>query len=281
VNLFEQIAVGWQSLIRVIAAMRHAALWTPFAALALCELLVLLALVGFAHPLLSWFMAPLLRQAAGESALRYPDLFRSLPGLYAEADVFIGALVGAIVVGAATLMFADYFRGLKPSVSAGLSGAWRRSFALILASLPFNLVVFGLSHWSESWMATRGSGRLVQAIVYFLILGVSIVLQSLFFYVTSLIVLERKSVLGALAGLPDTWRRGFWSATFVGILLLTPLLPLHYLSDRADVIVDRGIPELTAWLVVAQGIVGLALWFMLAGSATLVYLSLVRREEEA
>ena len=44
-------------------------------------------------------------------------------------------------------------------------------------------------------------------------------------------------------------------------------------------IVDRGIPELTGWVVVVQGLIGLALWFLLTGSSTLVYLSLVRRED--
>lgn len=280
-NLFEQIAVAWQSLIRVFGAMRRGRLWTPFALLAACEMLVLSALVWFAHPLLSWFMAPLLRRVAGEATLRYPSLFRELPNLYAQADVFIGAFVGAVVVGAATVMFADYFHGLKPSASTGFGEAARRSLALILVNLPFNVLVFALSHWSERVMADRGSGFLVQGAVYFVILGASVVLQSLFFYVSALVVLERKSVFSALAGLPETWARGFWAAFFLGVLLVAPLLPIHYLSEQAGVIVDRGLPELTGWLVVVQCVVGLALWFLLAGSATLIYLSLVRREEEA
>ncbi len=278
-NLFEQIAVAWQSLIRVFAAMRRGRLWAPFALLAASEALVVLALVWFAHPLLSWFMVPLLRQVSGETTLRYPNLFRVLPGLYAQADVFIGAVVGAIVVGAATVMFADFFHGTKPSASAGFGEAWRRSLALILANLPFNLLVFGLGHWSQDFLTSRSSGQLVQGIVYFLILGISVVLQSLFFYVSALVVLERRSVLSALAGLPETWARGFWAATFIGGLLITPLLPIHYISDRAGVIVDRGVPELTGWVVAVQGLIGLALWFLLTGSATLVYLSLVRRED--
>lgn len=278
-NLFEQIAVAWQSLIRVLAAMRRGRLWAPFALLAASEALVVLALVWFAHPLLSWFMVPLLRQASGEATLRYPNLFRVLPGLYAQADVFIGALVGAIVVGAGTVMFADYFHGTKPSASAGLGEAWRRAFALILANLPFNLLVFGLGRWSEDFLTSRSSGQLVQGIVYFLILGASVVLQSLFFYVSALVVLERRSVLSAFSGLPETWRRGFWAATFIGALLVAPLLPIHYISDRAGVIVDRGVPELTGWVVAVQGLIGLMLWFLLTGSATLVYLSLVRRED--
>jgi branched-subunit amino acid transport protein AzlD len=65
------------------------------------------------------------------------------------------------------------------------------------------------------------------------------------------------------------------------VLLVAPLLPVHYLSDQAGLIVDRGVPELTGWLVAVQVVLGLALWFLLAGTATLVYLSLVRREEEA
>jgi len=281
VNLFEQIAVAWQSLIRVLAAMRRGKLWVPFVLLAAAETVAVLALVWFAHPALSWFMAPLLRRVAGDSTLRYPNLYRVLPDLYAQADVFIGAFVGAVVVGAATVMFADYFHGREPSASTGLGEAWRRSLALILANLPFNLLVFALSHGSQAWLSTRGSGRLVQGIAFFLILGTSIVLQSLFFYVSALVVLERQSALSAMRALPETWARGFWAASFIGVLLVAPLLPVHFLTDRAGLIVDRGVPELTGWLVAVQVVLGLALWFLLAGTATLVYLSLVRREEEA
>jgi hypothetical protein len=108
----------------------------------------------------------------------------------------------------------------------------------------------------------------------------SVLLQSFFFYVTALVVLEGRGVLGTLAGLPLTWARGFWAALLVGLLLLLPLLPIHYLSGLSSVLVDRGRPELVGWMVLIQVALSLVLWFLLAASSSLLYLSLCAEAPE-
>lgn len=52
-NLFEQIALGWQSVFRTLSRAGRAGPWVPFAILGVCEAAVLAALTGFAHPALS------------------------------------------------------------------------------------------------------------------------------------------------------------------------------------------------------------------------------------
>ena len=61
-------------------------------------------------------------------------------------------------------------------------------------------------------------------------------------------------------------------------MALLPLLPLDALGQRSDLLVDRGSPELVAWLTAMQLLVGLAVSFLLAGSSTLVYLGAVADE---
>jgi hypothetical protein len=279
VSPFEQLAVAWQALLRALRAMIRGGLWVPFLWLGLCEVLVLLALVGFAHPAVSWFMAPVLQRLGGAATLRYPNVFRILPALYGRADLAIGAVFGSIAVGAATWLFAEHFRGATTPAGEGLRRGFGRAVPLVLVNLPFNLLVAALAFGLEAWVAHRGSGGLVPRLASAIILGGSILLQALFFYVNALVMLEGRSVWGALSGLPETWARGFWAALLLGLVLALPLLPLQYLSNRANVIVERGTPELVGWLVAAQAAVSLALWFLLAGSATLAYLSLVREED--
>ncbi len=274
-NLLEQFSLAWQALARTAAGVRRARLWPPLLVLGVTQLGVVGLLWWFAHPAVSWFMAPLLRRVAGEEALRYPNPFRLMPALYAQADVVLGALLGSIMIGAATALFAAYFRGVRTDPAAAFGLARRRAGALVLVNLPFNLLVVALSFGLEWWVAQRGSGVMVRRLATLVILGGSVLLQALFFYLTAVVVLEGKGVLASLAALPRTWARGFWAALLLGALLLLPLLPIQFLSGRSGLLVDRGTPELVGWLVVAQVIVELLLWFLLAGSATLVYLSAV------
>ncbi|MBI5709894.1 MAG: methyltransferase domain-containing protein, partial [Candidatus Eisenbacteria bacterium] len=161
--------------------------------------------------------------------------------------------------------------------------AGRCAAALVLAQLPYNLLVAALGFGAEALLGQGAQRGLAQKLVFLGVLGGTVVLQSLFLYVAALVVLERRGALQALRALPRTWSRGFWAALFLGTLLLVPLLPLQMLLDQAPRLVGRGDPDLVAWVVGLQALVGLLAWYVLAGSATLVYLSLVagRAGEEA
>jgi hypothetical protein len=273
VSAFEQVALALQAMLRTLRLLARPALWGPWLVLGIVQLGAVALLWGFAHPAVSWFMAPLLAQAVGPEVLRYPNLLRALPDLFGRTDLVIGTLFGSVAIGAATLLFADVFRGGPPRPLAAFAGAGRRFAALIAAQLPFNLIVVLLSDVLGRWLLEKGGGPLTRQLLSLTLVAVSVVVQSLFLYVAALVVLERRSALGALRGLPRTWARGFWAALTLGLALLAVLMPLQSLSDRAATLVDRGDPELVGWLVVVEIVASLVVWFLLAGSATLVYLS--------
>ena len=114
---------------------------------------------------------------------------------------------------------------------------------------------------------------------YFATLGGVAGLQALFLYLPALVVLERRGLWRAFAGLPRAWARGFWAALLLGLVALLPLLPLDGLGQRSGLLVDRGAPELVglAHRDAARSS-GLAVSFLLAGSSTLVYLGVVADE---
>jgi len=280
-NAFEQLAVGWQVLVRTLARLGRPAVWAPFTPLALLEFGALVVLIGFAHPLVSWIMAPLLRRAGGEALLHYPNVLRQLPDLYGRVDLLLGATVGAVVVGAGTRVFADQFAGRRDRPGAALREATRRAPALILVSAPFNLLAYLLSSGLGWLIAHRQSGALVHRFADLIVLGGTVVLQSLFFYVACDVMLAGRGVIGTLANVPHAAARGFWAALLVGALLALPLLPLQSLAGHSALIVERGTPELVGWLMAAEAAIGLVLWFALAGSATLAYLTLVDHDPES
>jgi hypothetical protein len=281
VSLFEQVALALQALRHTLAALRSPRLWVPWLVLGACQLAVVLAIWHFAHPVLSWFMAPLLRALAGADALHYPNALEMMPRLYDRADVVLGALLGSVMIGASAPLFAEHFRGGVPRVGPALRAALRRAPALVLCQLPFNLLVTGLVFGVGGLLEARGGGGVVSRAAEFAVASLALVVQAAFFYVTARLVLDPRGVGGALAGVPSDWRRGFAPALTVGALTVLLLLPLHWVAGREDLVVSRGRPELVGWLTVVELLAGLLNWFLLTGSATLIYLSVLqgRREE--
>lgn len=274
-SLLVQITHAWQALLHTVSYLRRGSLWVPLLLLGALQLAAVGLLWGFAHPAVSWFMAPLLARIAGAEVLRYPNVFRVMPGLYAQIGVLLGAVVGSIVIGAATVLFAAHARGRSARISEALGSAWRKGLTLIAVNLPFNVLVVALSYGLEWWISRRGSGVMVQRAAYVTVLAGSVVLQSMFFYVSAVVMLEGRGVVGTVAALTRSWARGFWAAMLVGVLLVIPLLPIHFLSGRSSMLVDRGSPELVGWMVLTQWALELVLWFLLAGTSTVLYLSLV------
>jgi hypothetical protein len=279
-NPFEQLAMAWQAIARTLRRLGRAAPWAPFAILGTLQLGALALLMGFAHPSVSWFMVPFLVRQGGASLLHYPNLFRALPGLYGRIDLALGATLGAVVVGAATRVFANDFGRRRPAPRAAIGAAFGRALQLILASLPFNVLVFALSFGADWLMTSRRSAPLTRHVSDLTVLAGSIVLQSVFFYVVCEVMLAGRSALGALAAVPRAASRAFFAALAIGTLAALPLLPIQFLSSQSGLLVDRGKPELVGILMLLEIVIGLVLWFVLAGSSTLVYLTLVHRDDE-
>jgi len=272
-KMLEQLALAGQALWFALRELRAGWLWVPWLVLGVLQCAVLLALLGFPHPLLAWALAPLVRAIGGEPALHYPDFYRALPLLYSRADLVVGSLAGAVATGWSTRLFAARWR--REMLPAG--GAWAeiapRALTLVLAQLPFQLLVLLFSGLLDRALA--GQGGLAQRLGYFVTLGGVAGLQALFLYLPALVVIERRGLWSAFAGLPRAWARGFWAAFLLGLVALLPLLPLAGLGQGSGLLVDRGTPELVGWVTAMQLLVGLAVSFLLAGSSTLVYLGVV------
>lgn len=274
-NLLEQLTLAWQALRHTVPQLVRPRLWLWALPLAAAELLVVALLWYAAHPLVSWFMVPLLRAASGADTLHYPRIFEVMPALFSRADLVIGAVVGSIAFGAATPAFAERFRGEPVRPWPALGGALRRAGALVLVLLPFNLLLIGLDVVLRIGVLRHGGG-LIGRVAPLATTGASLVVQAAFFYAVALVVLEGRSARDALRALPATWRPGFLAALLVSVVCFGIVTALHlpFLSPR--LLVDRGVPELAGWLTVVQIGAGLLNGFLLTGAATLLYLSAVR-----
>jgi hypothetical protein len=274
-NVLEQMVLAFHSLMYTLRQLFRPSLWVPWLPVLAIQLGVVAALWWFAHPWISWFAAPLIHAAAGENALRYPNMFRVMPELYGRADVVVTAVAGALAVGSSCALFAAHANGQPLRAVESLAQGLRRLGALILANLPALVLALAFAYGLDAWLAGRGGLLIVKRIAPFLALGVAVFLQAYFLWVNPLIMLERRSLMASLATLPRAASAGLWAALTLTGLVALPLVPLQMLFKNAEIIVSRGMPEMIGWLVVIQVLLVTATAFVLTGSSVIAYQGLV------
>ena len=279
-SALERLAFGWQCLLGALRACGRRALWGPWAALFALQGFAVIAFVDASHPALSAFMAPLLRRLAGDSALRYPELFRRLPVLVHQADLVFRALAMPVAAGIATRLFERHFRDapLRPAAAWGEGAA--RTLSLVVAALPVTLVAFGLNAMLSHLSLVRLSS-FSRSLAPHAAGGALLFVRAAAAYATALVVLDRRSGPRAIAALPGTWAEGFVPAA-VPLLLLAPATALAWaLTNAAIVAVDRAAPEWVVLAVIGRSAVETFAMMLVTGAATMAWMGLFADREEA
>jgi hypothetical protein len=271
VNAFEQIALGWECLGATLRRMGRPVLWAPWLTLGAIHLLLVAAIAGFAHPAVSTFMAPLVTTLGGAAVRHYPEVFRQLPALHARAGSMVELVVVPLTVGAATLLFAAMWERRSVSFRDALAGTLGRGGALLLAWLPYAVLVFALTIALPAWLVDRGSAGITRRLAELAGLGGTLLLRAGFLYVVPLVVLGRRRALEALRDLPAYIGRGGIAAlTMVGLTSVITL-PGTMLARFAPRLVDGGTPETVLVLAAAQVAAAMVAGFLLAGGAVLAW----------
>lgn len=270
----EQVTFGWQCLLGSLRALRSRAIWGPWAVLFALHALGVLAFWWGAHPLLSWFVAPVLRALEGDAALRYPELFRRLPNLARDAGLVTGALALPVLAGISTRLFERRFRGAEAAPGAAWAEGLSRAGALILAALPVTLVALGLQAMLHSLPLVRLSGS-ARALALPAADAALLFVRLACAYSAALVVLGRRSGPRALLEIPSTWTTGFLPAT-VAVLLLVPAAVLaSVLVSASTAMAAGGFPEAIAAAVLARAAIGSALAMIASGAITLAWMGAV------
>jgi hypothetical protein len=194
-----------------------------------------------------------------------------MPGLYAGANGLVAAFVGSVVAGAAARAFADVHLGRRVRPAAAVGQALSRMPGLVAIHLPSLALVAGFSHVVE--VATAGRGVLIAGAAFLVLVGATLLIHTLFLYVTALYVIGRLGVRDTFATLPESWRAGFWAALLLSSLSMATWFMVRMLPVRAAGLVERGTPEAVVALMLAAIGASLLSGFLLCGSATLVYLT--------
>jgi len=260
--------------IQSLRSVKRISLFFPFLLFAILQAGLLLLLIFFYLPPISGLLIPLIRQLSREPALHYPQFYFFLPGLFSQINGWLlNPLIGWLFVGAATLMFAGWYRQGPVRTGSALGGALRRMGPLFVVGLAEWMVV-RLVMWLFRYLSASVWHWATQSPRLFLVLGffISIVFITPFAYTAAEVVLARRSIAGALRGSFALARRnyGLTYLFFAVPSLLT--LAMNLVFQYAPVIVTRASPGVLVTVMIVNIIVTVVVNFIIVGSLTAFYL---------
>lgn len=276
----EQVALAGLSFVRAVREARRLAPWVPWLLVPGAGLLALAALTWGAHPLLSWFMAPLLRASAGEEALRYPGLYRRLPRIAADLRFLLDAVVVPVACGGSALAFATLYRGGVPRAGGVLRETLRLAPVFALAALPVWLAEAGLRAGLAALPGIR-LASLTRALAPQAADVMLLLVRAGFFYVVVHAALERRGPFAALASVPGSLRDGFLPALLTLVVLGLPLAAVDAVAAGPFAAFASRVPESALALAALRFALAAVAGVLATGTATLVWMGALAPREDA
>lgn len=255
--------------IQSLRAMRRGKSFIPFLIFALLQGIMLIALLRFAYPPLSSVLAPIMRRFFGEVSLHYPHNFLVLPQMYNRANILLGGIVGVVVIGVATQMFAAIHQRRSPSFWGGVRESLPRYGWLFLVWLVETalilLIVGGLPSVLGGFIP---ASRLVRSITYF----VGLITSAAFAYTTAFVVLEKRHAVKAISGSLSIFGGNIIISFFLVAIPSLFHVPIDFLARRSELLIAKFIPETVA-VVILTGIgISIVANYLLVGTVTGFYL---------
>ena len=270
VRQFNALIWSWAEMLR---ALRRRAALVPFLIYAGVQTLLLLMLLGFTVPPFRFFVPALLRWRFGDQALHYPNNFMVMRGALGQADIILSVFLGALVTAAAVYLFASFFSGRKERPSEGLAvGVSKYVPALVIALVVAVLSQVAVRVPMSIWGGLADVSPMRFRMLRVALIGVVLVVQGIFVYGIAGVVIDNKSIGGALAGtVALAVRNPVTTLLLVAVPAAFELLPA-WIMRNSSVIIYRFSPEFLAAGMLLWIVVILLINYATVGAATRFYL---------
>ena len=276
VQQFNALIWSWAEMLR---ALRRRVAFGPFLLYAGVQTVVLLLVAGFTVRPFSLFVPALMRWRFGEEALHYPNNFMVLRGAMGDVDTVLAVLLGALVTAAGVHLFSAFYGGTKEKFHEGMS-AGRAAYvpALVVA-----VIVAVLSHLAfrvplSVWGGLADSNPMRFRMLRLLLVGVVLVVQSIFVFAIPAIVADGKRLGEALGStLSISLRNPLTAFLIVAVPAALELLPAWIMRNSA-LIIYRFSPEFLTVGMLVWIIAILFINYATVGAATRFYLHATANE---
>jgi len=273
-TLLQKINLFFSIYLAGLKSFKKPLLWLPFLLYALAQLLLLLALVYFYSPLISFAFVPMIKRFMGEFVLHYPVYFLFLPKIFSRANLLLGGIFGIITIGWATYLFFSYFlqdkrielaEGLKVVFSKYLFllGIWVIETAVLLGWFFF------ISRVGRGFLEGSFKRELAFEI---LSLGSGVLFYGLFAFTIPAIILSGRNIISALGLSVSIYKRNFFSTYFFVLLPNLLSLPFTFLNRRAAFLISKFNPEIIFLILVFGIAISMIAIYILISTLTRFYL---------
>lgn len=254
-------------------SLKQAQILVLFFGYAILQIIILLSLIFFAYPPLSGLYVPMIQKLFGEPALHYPNNYLVLPTLFTWANIILSGLIGILIVGAGTDLFAAKFTQKQVVIGKGFHDTLPKYLFLFIAwfieTLMVTFILIGAPMLLAKLMPDA-SEIITQSITTFL----AIFISALFAYTTALIILEKKGAFAAV-GKSLTLFGKFPIISFLLIALPNIIkMPLELLSSKTQFLIAKFNPEIIGIILGLSIIISIFANYFLVGTVTRFFISL-------
>jgi len=258
-------------------SMRNVQTFVPFLLYAILQAVLLFSLVNFSRAPFSGVFIPLIQKVFGESALHYPNFYIVLSPLYSQINIILSGLLGVLIIGIATLIFAGIFNNQKTSFGRASRTTLTKYGALFLVWIIVTVLtltmILGFPLLLDKLLQPSYLiGRIVDMVG--LLLGIFV--ASIFAYATVLIVLEQQGFFSALANTFSIFKSNSITSFILVAVPTFFYFPISYLTRKSVIIITESSPEIIILLLAAGIVISFLGSYFQVGSITRFYLLLTR-----
>jgi hypothetical protein len=256
-------------------SMKNIMTFVPFIVYAIIQVILLFSLTNFSQSPFSNIFVPIINKIFGEPALHYPNFYLILSPFYNQINIVLSGLIGVVIIGMATYLFAGTFNGEKYGFGQSFKMTLPKYGLLfiiwIIETVLMLLMMMGIPQLLKNFF--QPSYRLVQI---FEMVGLlcAIIVASVFAFTTILIILENQRLFQAISKTFVIFKRNSVTTFFLIAVPTLIYFPINYLTRKAPVLITKQSPEIIVTILAAGIFVSLILSYFHIGSITRFYLLL-------
>lgn len=258
---------------RLFVAMFNVRLWPPFLIYMLVMAALIFVIQNMFSPIFSSWVVPLAVAVSDQAALHFPTHLLLLSYIFERFNLLPSLLLESLLMGAAVLMFASYYLDEKVSFGRSLRAAGRQYPKLLVIWLVNFVLIYLLFELLPGLFRdfTAGSPRRQFALIVGM-QGLSVLLTSLFVYVSSYLLIQKRSLLASFTGSFNLFFRNFFTTYFFVLIPNLLVFALVFLFQNGDDIISKFHPRVMIGLTYLYALVMTAASFFTLGGIVRYFL---------
>ena len=260
----------WEIFIKVLALLSRFEVWVPLLLYLALKLVVLALYVGTTGGVLASIWQLFMERGYHEALVHYPTHLFLTPVVLSRLDYILEIFVHSYLQGVTILLFAAAIQQKPVSLPAAFKRTLRCYRPLIVVTVVVSILLY-LSLTVPARLLPRGAPPLFRLAGWGAATTASLVIQALFLYASPAILIERRSVLGAVRESVRLTRQTLKNTMVLVIVSFVITLPAVFLGFKSQLLAMRLSPEVLPQIQVVSELFGFFSTLVLIGGLTVMF----------